>query len=336
MMGVTVAALADLVGGRVKGDGARVIVGLGDLRTAGPDRIGFVRNVHYHASAATTQAGALLTSAELRTPAAQILVADVDLAYAKVATLFHPLPRAAAHSVHPTAVVDPAAELELPVAIGPNAVVGRCRIGAGTVVMAGVSIGDGTTIGRDTVLYPNVVIYSGAQIGARVILHSGTIIGSDGFGYARDGASWVKVPQLGSVVIEDDVEIGAGSAVDRATLGVTRIGARCKIDNLCHVAHNCTIGADTAMAAGCMVAGSTRIGERCVLGGSVVVNGHITVCDDVRFGGDSRVLKDVARPGEYWGYPLVEKRQWLRLLKKWRAMVERPESADGGERGGDA
>src|SRR5690606_31325427 len=132
----------DLVGGRLVGDGERVIVGLGDLRTAGPDRIGFVRNAHYHALAATTRAGALLATTELRTPASQILVADVDVAYAKVARLFHPGPRAVEHSIHPTAVVDPAAELEAPVAIGPHAVIGRCRIGSGTVVMAGVAIGD--------------------------------------------------------------------------------------------------------------------------------------------------------------------------------------------------
>ncbi|MBX3461668.1 MAG: UDP-3-O-(3-hydroxymyristoyl)glucosamine N-acyltransferase [Planctomycetes bacterium] len=335
MMDATVAALAELVGGRVVGDGARRIVGLGDLRTAGPDRIGFVRNVNYHALAAATRAGAVLTSTELATEAVQILVRDVDLAYAKVANLFHPRPRAAVHSIHPTAVVDPAAELEAPVVIGPHAVVGRCRLGAGTVVMAGVSIGDDTTIGRDGLLYPGVVVYGAARIGDRVILHAGVVVGSDGFGYAREGTSWIKVPQLGTVVLEDDVELGVGTAVDRATLGTTSIGARTKIDNHCHIAHNCTIGADTVMAAGCMVAGSTRIGARCVFGGSSVVNGHIQVCDDARFGGDSRVLKDVDKPGEYWGYPLVEKRQWLRLLQKLRAMVVPAARADTAPPRGD-
>lgn len=329
MTHATVAALADLVGGRLVGDGERRIIGLGDLRTAGPDRIGFVRNAHYQALAATTRAGAVLANVELTTAASQIVVADVDLAYAKVAQLFHPGPRAVEHVVHPTAVVDSAAELEAPVAIGPHAVVGRSRIGAGTVVMAGVAIGDDVTIGRDCVFFPNVVVYGSVRIGARVIVHANAVLGSDGFGYAREGHTWVKVPQLGSVVLEDDVEIGASTAVDRGTLGPTRIGARTKIDNLCHVAHNCTIGADTAMAAGCMIAGSSSIGDRCVVAGQVGISGHLKIDDDVKLGGGSVVLKDVAGPGEYMGHPLLEKRQFLRLLRKWREMVERPETQAG-------
>src|SRR5262245_37493753 len=143
MTDVSVAALADLVGGRLVGDGSRRIVGLGDLRTAGPDRIGFVRDARYYTAAGTTGAGALLLATEITTRASQIVVPDVDVAYAKVALHFHPLPRAQVHSVHASAVVDPAAELESPVQIGPCVVVGKCRIGAGTVVMAGVTIGDG-------------------------------------------------------------------------------------------------------------------------------------------------------------------------------------------------
>jgi UDP-3-O-[3-hydroxymyristoyl] glucosamine N-acyltransferase len=329
MTEATVAALADLVGGRLVGDGERLIVGLADLRTAGPDRIGFVRNVRYHESAATTRAGAVLSNAELTTPASQILVGDVDLAYAKVAQLFHPVPRACEHSIHPSAVVDPAAELESPVVIGPHAVIGRCRIGSGTVVMAGVSIGDGTRIGRDCVFYPNAVVYGGAEIGDRVTLHAGAVVASDGFGYAREATRWIKVPQLGSVVIEDDVELGAATAVDRGTLGPTRIGARTKIDNLCHVAHNCVIGADTVMAAGCMVAGSTTVGERCVFAGQVGVSGHLNIADEVRLGGGTVVLKDIPHAGEYMGHPLMEKRQFLRLLRMLRGMVERPEPGAG-------
>jgi UDP-3-O-[3-hydroxymyristoyl] glucosamine N-acyltransferase len=330
MTDATVAALADLVGGRLVGDGDRVIVGLADLRTAGPDRIGFVRNVRYHASAATTNAGAVLSTAELSTPASQILVTDVDLAYAKIAQLFHPTPRAVEHAIHASAVVDPAAEIEAPVAIGPHAVIGRCRIGAGTVVMAGVSIGDDTTIGRDCVFYPNAVVYGGARLGDRVILHAGAVVASDGFGYAREATTWIKVPQLGGVVLEDDVELGAATAVDRGTLGPTRIGARSKIDNLCHIAHNCVIGADTVMAAGCMIAGSTTVGERCVFAGQVGISGHLAIGDEVRLGGGTVVLKDIPHSGEYMGHPLMEKRQFLRLLRKLRGRVERPEPGTDG------
>lgn len=325
MTETSVAVLAQLVGGRLVGDGERQIVGLGDLRTAGPDRIGFVRGARYHAAAVGTQAGALLTSEELDTTASQIVVGDVDLAYARVANYFHPLPHAQQHGIHATAVVDPRAQLEAPVQIGPHAVIGRAKLGAGTVIMSGVSIGDGCTFGKDCIVHPNVTIYPGVQVGARVILHAGAVLGSDGFGYARDGATWVKVPQLGHVVIEDDVEIGAGTAVDRATLGATRVGARTKIDNQCHIAHNCVIGQDVAMAAGCMIAGSTVIGDRCILAGNCGINGHLRIGDDVRIGGGTVLLRDQLEPGEYMGHPVMKKRAFLRLLRILRGMGDHEE-----------
>ena len=331
MTETSVAELADLVGGRLVGDGERRITGLGDLRTAGPDRIGFVRGSRYHAAAATTGAGALLTSERLTTPAAQILVNDVDLAYARIAAFFHPLPRAVEHTVHERAVIDPAAQLTAPVQIGPNAVIGKARIGAGCVIMAGASIGDGVTIGPDSTIHPNVTIYHDVQIGARAILHAGAVIGSDGFGYARDGATWIKVPQLGSVVIEDDVEVGAGTAIDRATLGVTRIGARTKIDNLCHIAHNCTIGRDVAMAAGCAIAGSTVIGDRVTMAGNCGVSGHLRIGDDLRLGGGTNVLRDLLDPGEYMGHPVMKKRAFLRLLRILRGMADHADERVGDE-----
>lgn len=322
MTDVSVADLAALVGGRLIGDGARRIVGIGDLRSAGPDRIGFVRNPHYADAAKATRAGALLLAEPLETQASQIVVPDVDVAYAKVATHFHPRPQATVHSVHPTAVVDPAAELQDPVTIGPRAVVGRCRIGAGSVVMAGAVLGDGVQLGRDCVVYPNAVLYHDVRLGARVTVHAGAVLGSDGFGYAREGAAWLKVPQLGSVTIEDDVEIGAGTAIDRGTIGNTRIGARCKIDNLCHIAHNCTVGADVVMAAGVMIAGSTKVGDRCVLGGNVAMAGHVEVVADVRLGGGSQVLHDLREPGDYMGYPLMDKRRWIRHLRSLSDLSE--------------
>ncbi len=329
MTEVSVAALADLVSGRLIGDGSRRITGLGDLRTAGPDRIGFVRHARYHTAASATRAGALLSATEITTTASQIVVADVDVAYAKVALLFHPLPKACVHSIHPTAVVDAAAVLESPVQIGPRAVVGRCRIGSGTVVMAGVSIGDGCTIGRDCVLHPNATIYHEVQLGNRVIVHAAAVIGSDGFGYAREGTTWLKVPQLGGVVVEDDVEVGAGTAIDRGTLGFTRIGARTKLDNLCHVAHNCVLGADVMMAAGGKVAGSTTIGDRCVFGGSVGISGHLEIAADVRLGGGTITFEDLPEPGDYLGHPIMKKRQFLRLMRILRGMVEKSVEKSG-------
>lgn len=321
MTGVTVAALADMVGGRLLGDGTRAIVGLGDIKSARADQIGFVRDARYQNAARTTKAGALLLKNELETEASQILVDDVDLAYAKVALFFHPVPRATQHRIHATAVVHPEAEITAPVDIGPRAVVGRSRLGAGCVVMAGAVIGDGCELAGDCVLYPNATLYPRVQLGARVVVHANAVIGSDGFGYAKEGEAWVKVPQLGNVVLGDDVEIGAGTAVDRATLGSTRIGPRTKIDNLCHIAHNCSVGADCAMAAGAMIAGSTVVGDRCVFGGQVGVSGHLTIAADVRLGGGSVVLKDVTESGDYMGQPLLEKRRFVRLLKVLRGMV---------------
>ncbi|MBL8749250.1 MAG: UDP-3-O-(3-hydroxymyristoyl)glucosamine N-acyltransferase [Planctomycetes bacterium] len=330
MTDITVAAIADMVGGRLVGDGSRAIRGLGDLKTGGADRIGFVRDRRYVALAETTKLGAVLSKSELRTPASLIVVPNVDVAYAKIALTFHPTPRASAHTIHPTAVVDPRAEIGSPVQIGPHAVIGKCTLGAGTVVMSGVSIGDGAVLGRDCVLYPNVVVYHGVQIGDRVIVQAGSVIGSDGFGYARDGTSWIKVPQLGTVRIAEDVEIGAGCTVDRGTLTDTRIGARTKIDNLCHVAHNCVLGVDVVMAANSGVAGSTTIGDRCVIGGSTGISGHLSIGADVRFGGGSVVLRDVKEAGDYMGHPLMEKRLFLRLLREQRRLVEGRD--DGGDR----
>lgn len=321
MTDATVAALAQLVGGRLIGDGSRRITGLGDLRTAGPEHIGFVRHARYHAAAKTTRAGALLADTELATAASLVVVGDVDAAYAKIALHFHPVPRATVHSVHPTAVVDPGAQLEPPVMVGPRAVIGRSCIGSGTVISAGVVIGDGCTIGRDCFFRPNVTIYEQVQLGDRVILQANAIVGSDGFGYAREGTRWLKVPQLGTAVLEDDVELGAATAIDRATLGVTRIGARTKLDNLCHIAHNCNIGRDVVMAAGCMVAGSTTVGDRCVFAGNVGISGHLQIAADVRLGGGTIVLKDLPEGGDYMGHPVLEKRRFLRLLRVLRGLV---------------
>jgi UDP-3-O-[3-hydroxymyristoyl] glucosamine N-acyltransferase len=318
----TVSSLATLLGGRVVGNGSLPIVGVADLRMAGTDRIGFVRDVKYRDAARATKLGALIVYEELETQAAQIVVADVGLAFAKVALHFHPVPRARQHSIHPTATVHPEAKLEAPVEIGPNAVVGKVAIGSGTVIMAGAFVGDGTKIGRDCVLYPRVVCYHGLSLGDRVVIHAGAVIGSDGFGYARDGAKWTKVPQLGGVRIDDDVEIGANCTIDRGAIGDTKIGARTKIDNLCHFGHNCVVGEDGAFAGATFVAGSTVFGDRVTMAGHVSIGGHRKIGDDVRIGGNSCVLIDVEEPGDYMGYPLVEKRKWIRLMAAQRDLLE--------------
>ncbi|MGE3171927.1 MAG: UDP-3-O-(3-hydroxymyristoyl)glucosamine N-acyltransferase [Planctomycetota bacterium] len=330
MMTETVSSLAALTGGRVVGDGSRKITAVADLRTAGPDRIGFVRDQKYVAAARSSKAGALITYEELElgNETAQIVVADVGLAFARVASHFHPPPRARGRAVHPTAVVAEGAEFEGDVEIGANAVIGRVRIGAGTVIMAGVTIGDGSRIGRDCVLYPRVTCYHGVVLGDRVLVHSGAVLGSDGFGYARDGHSFVKVPQLGGVRIADDVEIGANCTVDRGAIGDTVIGARTKIDNLCHVAHNCVIGEDCAFAAATFVAGSTVIGDRVIMAGHIAIAGHLSISRDVRVGGNSCILRDVPEPGDYMGHPLVEKLKFIRMMRSYRHLGELFEEVD--------
>lgn len=322
MTDVSVAAIAALVGGRLRGDGERIIRGLGDLRTAGGDRLGFVRHASYAELAANTAAGAVLAAAEMPTPASLIVVDDVHVAYAKVASHFHPPPRALEHSVHARAIVDDEAELGHPVQIGAGAVVGKCKIGAGTVIMPSVTILDGASIGRDCVLYPGVIIYDGVRLGDRVILHAGTVVGCDGFGFARSEQAWLKVPQLGGVVIEDDVEFQGACVIDRGAMGDTRIGAGSKFDNQCHIAHNVTIGRDVVMAGGCSVAGSTTIGDRCILAGRVGVNGHVKVASDVRLGGGTNLFKDISVAGDYMGNPTVDIKDHVRLMRKLKTLAK--------------
>ena len=311
----TVQTIAALVGGTVEGDGKRSIVGVADLRTAGPEHIGFVRDVAFKDLARETKAGAVLVQELLETAATQVVVPNVTAAFARVALHFHPVPRANTHCVDELARVDPGAKIVEPVEIGPNVVIeAGARIGAGTVVMAGAVVRSDVRVGKDCVLHPNVVLYPGVSVGDRTIIHAGCVIGSDGFGYATDGNELVKFPQTGTVVIECDVEIGANTAIDRGALGTTRIGKRSKIDNLVQIGHNCVLGEDCALAGNCALAGSTILGDRVRFNGHVVSAGHLTVVDDVNVGGNSVLVRDVTKPGDYMGYPLQRVKQWARTL----------------------
>lgn len=320
----TVGSLADLVGGEVKGDRETPITGVGDLRTAGPEQIGFLADVKLEEAARSTKAGALLVRRPVDTPAAQIVVGNVYAAFAKVAQLFFPAPRVERHDVHPSAFVDPSVHLEPPVQVGPCAVVeSGSRIGAGTVLRAGVLVGERCRIGRDCVLHPGVVLYPGVELGDRVVVHGGCVLGSDGFGYAReDDGSYVKFPQMGRLIVEDDVEIGANTTIDRGALKATRIGRGSKLDNLIQVGHNCEFGAHVAVAGLCGFSGSTILGDRVSIAGHVVSSGHLKVGDDVRVGGASVLHRDVAAPGDYIGYPLMEKARWMRTVKALDKLVE--------------
>jgi UDP-3-O-[3-hydroxymyristoyl] glucosamine N-acyltransferase len=320
----TVGSLATLVNGVVHGDAARPIVGVGDLRIAGPDRIGFLRNPAYAEAAKVAKIGALIVAEPIETQAAQIVVKSVDAAFARVALQFHPVPVATEHRIEPGAVVHPDAVLEAPVQIGSCAVVEKgARLGAGTVLFAGAVVGAGCRVGRQCTLYARAVLYPGVTLGDRVIVHSGAVVGADGFGYARDEAgAWIKWPQLGDVVIEDDVELGANVTIDRAALGTTRIGRGTKLDNLVHIGHNCVLGEHVAVAGLSALAGSVTVGNRVQIGGHTVSAGHLHLVDDVRIAGNSAIVASVTEPGDWMGSPLMEKGRWLRTMRSLGQLVD--------------
>jgi UDP-3-O-[3-hydroxymyristoyl] glucosamine N-acyltransferase len=244
MPALTIAQIAELCGGEIAGDAARIITGANALHDARETDLSFVANSKASAIASTSRAGCLLihSSFEHSGPWSLIRVADPRAAFARVLVALYPKTRPAAQ-VHSTAVIAASATLARDCFIGPYAVIGEeARIGSRCIIGAGSSIGDRVTIGEDTTLHPNVTVYENVQIGARAILHSGCVIGADGFGFTLSGDRYEKFPQVGTVEIGDDVEIGANCCIDRAALGVTRIRDGAKLDNLIHVAHNCTIG----------------------------------------------------------------------------------------------
>lgn len=323
-MNHTVEQLAEVVNGTVIGDGTREVRGIATLDAAGPGDIAFVRDAAYRAMAASSAAGAVLVPEDLGIEAVQVVVDDVGGAFARIAQTLHPRPVATTARIHPTAAVDPAAALDDPVEVGPHATIGAgAAIGARSIVHAGAVVGEGVRVGREVILHPRVVLYPGVVLGDRVTIHAGTVVGSDGFGYARQGGSWHRVPQVGGVEIADDVDIGANSAIDCGTMEPTRIGRGTKLDNLIHVGHNCEIGEHNAIAASAALAGSTRLGNDVILAGHVVSAGHLEVAAGTRVGGNSVILRTVDEAGDYMGYPLMRKRQWVRTLHMLEDLIHR-------------
>lgn len=258
-----------------------------------------------------------------------IVVPDTRLALAQLSQLFAPPPKLA-EGRDPSAVVHPSAELDESVALGAHVSIGpRVRIGPGSQLAAGVVIGADVVIGAGCHLYPNVTLYPGVRLGNRVTIHSGAVIGADGFGYAVGPQGALKIAHLGGVIIEDDVEIGANSCVDRGTLSDTVIGARSKLDNLCQVGHNVTIGPDCLIAGMVGIAGSTRIGRGVVIGGGAGIGDHLTIGDGARIGGRAGVTKNVPAGESWMGYPAQPLRRYIRglylqgqLERIWRRIRE--------------
>lgn len=323
MASYTVAELAERCGASVRGDGARRIDGVATLESAGPAQVAFVADARYREAAARTAAGALiLTEDDARAFGGTALVsANPRLCFARVAVLF--ARGARVHGVHPTASVHPSARVAPDAAVEAGAIVEAfAEIGAGAVVGAGSYVGRGARLGEETELAPRVTVKHDCHIGRRCFIDSGSVIGSEGFGYVQDGAAWIKVPQLGRVLIGDDVDIGANCTVDRGALGDTVIGDGVKLDNLIQIAHNVQIGDHTAMAACVGVAGSAIIGRRCTIGGAARIRGHITIADDVDIAATSLVTTSIDRPGTRFSaaMPGLEASEWRRNAARFRQL----------------
>jgi len=319
--------LAERVGGKLRGDGSVEVRGVAAVAEAGPDQITWVTDRRYAQQLAQSRAGAVFVPLDQGpTPMPAVLVDHPGLAMIKAIEAFAPPVPAPAAGVDPSARLHDTALLGKAVAVGPNVVIGpACRIGDRTVLHAGVFIGDETQIGSDCVFWPNVVVRERCHLGNRVIIHPNVTIGSDGFGYEFADGRHYKIPQIGQVLIEDDVEIGAGSCIDRGKFGQTIIGIGTKIDNLVQVAHNVRIGPHCILISQVGIAGSTQLGAYVVLGGKAGVRDHITIGDRVQAAAACGISKDVPAGMVVNGNPAVDNRQYLReqaLVRRLPNMAE--------------
>ncbi len=307
------------LGGEVAGDPLTAIEKVGTLESAGPNAITFLTQPRFVRALQQTRAGAVIVSATHReaTTLPRIVCANPYAYFARVSALLHPL-AAVAPGVHASASVDASAVLGQAVSVGPHAVIGaRACIADYAIVGAHCTIGDDVRIGAHTRLWPGAVIYADCVVGVSCMLHAGVVIGADGFGNAweadGDGGHWVKVPQVGRVLIGDHVDIGANTTIDRGAIDDTVIEDGVRLDNLIMIAHNVHVGAHTAIAACTGIAGSTRIGRYCRIGGAVGIAGHLTLADHVEISAKTLITKSITRPGVYSGaYPFEENRQWRR------------------------
>ncbi len=308
--------LAARIGARVVGDGDVVVSGIAPIEEAGPGQVTFLANPKYLRFARDSNAAAIIAREVVSGGRTNFLLADNPyFAFACAVEAFHPTARLAP-GVSDRAAVDPSARLGKGVTVSPFVSVGEgAEIGDNTVLFPGVSVGKGVGIGVDCLIYPNVVIYHGTRVGSRVILHAGCVIGSDGFGFAPTPEGYRKIPQVGTVEIEDDVEIGANTTIDRATLGVTRVCRGTKLDNLVQVAHNVLIGSGTVIAAQAGISGSTRIGSRVMIGGQAGLAGHLEVEDGIMLGAKCGVPDSLrASDSRVWsGIPAMPHPTWLRM-----------------------
>lgn len=338
--GLSLAAVAELVGGELEGDPERIVDGVAEIELASAGDIAFLADRKRLRALSTTNAAAVLLSPELhfgQAPPSEnvglIRVGDPYCAVALVLDALYPL-QPAINSIHGSAAIDPGAHLAKDVAVGAHVEIGiDAVIGARSEIGHGCTIGRAVQLGEDCVVYPNVTVYEGTRIGDRVVLHAGVVIGADGFGFARDGSDQLKIPQIGGVVIEDDVDIGANSCVDRGTLRDTRVGAGTKIDNLVQIGHNCDIGRQCAISAQTGLSGSTVLEDGVIVGGNVGTAGHQVIGAGSMLAARSGVHGDLPAGSVVGGSPHMEIGLWRRViaslakLPEFRRRVRRLEKA---------
>lgn len=325
MKSVTLKELSLLLDGVVQGDETLVINSVATLEHATSGQISFLANSKYRAQLESTQASAVLLSAKDAQDyqGTALVVKDPYVGFARVAQLLDTTPKAAM-GIHPSAQIDPSAQLGDGVAIGANAVVGaNVILGENVQIGAGTVIGQDSIIGSNTRLWANVTLYHNVHLGQDCIIHSGAIIGSDGFGYANERGQWIKIPQTGGVRIGDRVEIGANSTIDRGALGHTEIHNGVIIDNQVQVAHNDIIGENTAIAGSTTIAGSVTIGKHCIIGGNCAIAGHLTIADGVHLSGATNVTGNMREPGLYSSATVaMDNNLWRRNTVRFRQLDE--------------
>lgn len=311
----TLKEIAEYLGGRVVGDDSVLVDGLAPLEAAGPDKVTFLANTKYASKVATTGAAAVLMSPGSEAFGRNVIELDNPyLGFAKLLTLFY-TEKHPPMGIMPEAVVGTGVSFGEDISVYPGAVIGNnVKLGDRIVIYPGAVLYDGVSVGDDTTIHANAVVRERCRIGNRCRLQPGAVVGSDGFGYAPDGSSYYPIPQIGIVVLEDDVEIGANTTIDRAALEVTLIRRGTKLDNLVQVAHNCQIGEDCMIVSQVGIAGSSKLGNHVTLAGQVGVVGHVSIGDNVIVGAQSGVPSDLDANNYFSGSPAMRHKDWLKAM----------------------
>jgi UDP-3-O-[3-hydroxymyristoyl] glucosamine N-acyltransferase len=322
-MGVSIGELAVQFGCELRGDPGVVVERVATLAAADERSVAFLANPRYRRELIGTRAGAVVLAAEAAAacPGAALVCGNPHATYARIAAVLHPLPAGPA-GIHPSAVVSPQARVDPSAHVGALSVIGAdATVGARAFIGPQCLIGECAVVGEDVRLVGRVTLCRGVEVGARTVIQPGAVIGGDGFGFAQEQGRWIKVPQIGTVRVGCDVEIGANTTVDRGAIEDTVIEEGVKLDNLIQIGHNVRVGAHSALAACVGVSGSTSIGQRCMIGGQVGIGGHLTISDDVMITGCTMVSHSISSPGVYsGGIPFEDASTWRRLVGRFKRL----------------